>query len=114
MGERLLCTQEVGGSIPPGSTMWFQAPGCNQEIFNDSVRFSGIAKCKPGGRVGKMARIAGHLLFNNMVVLSRAFWVQDGYGEIRVLPIIEMNTKNVSAKQVQIVVSVFGVSPVEA
>ena len=23
LGERLLCTQEVGGSIPPGSTMIF-------------------------------------------------------------------------------------------
>ena len=61
-----------------------------------------------------MACFAGRSFFNNMVVLSRAFWVQDSYGEIRVLPIIEMNTKNVSAKQVQIVVSVFGVSPVEA
>ena len=24
MGERLICIQEVGGSIPPGSTMWYQ------------------------------------------------------------------------------------------
>ncbi len=24
LGERLPCTQEVGGSIPPGSTKWYQ------------------------------------------------------------------------------------------
>jgi hypothetical protein len=56
-------------------------PGTRLQLrdFYDSVRFSGSAKREPGGRIGKTARYAGRLLFNNMVVLSRAFWVQDDY-----------------------------------
>ena len=72
MGERLLCTQEVGGSIPPGSTN--RGPGREKVAIGKEIRSyagnSSGAKAKHGGMATK--------LFNNMVVLSRAFWVQDG------------------------------------
>ena len=32
MGERLLCTQEVGGSIPPGSTICGSQVSCLESV----------------------------------------------------------------------------------
>jgi hypothetical protein len=61
--------------------------------------FFRLAKCEPGGKVARMSRLTGRSLFNNMVVLSRAFWVQDNYGNTS-SSVIEMNTKNVSAKRI--------------
>ena len=96
MGERLLCTQEVGGSIPPGSTN--RGPGREKVAIGKEIRSharnSSGAKAKHGG----MATV----FFNNMIVLSRAFWVQDGQDR-ECYPRVsksEMNTKNVSAKRI--------------
>ena len=63
-------------------TAWLHQCGTRQQvaikrILFDFVRFTGHAKCKPGGKIDKVFRFTERLLFNNMVVLSRAFWVQD-------------------------------------
>ena len=58
-----------------------------------------------------------HSLFYNMVVLSRAFWVQDGRDRDFVIPTYRIlnGHKTVSAKRIWIVVIIFvGVSPVGA
>ena len=47
MGERLICIQEVGGSIPPGSTIVERGKGClfNTKIFNVMLVLLIDAKC---------------------------------------------------------------------
>ena len=41
LGERLLCTQEVGGSIPPGSTISFSyAVARDKSFFDEAKAFS--------------------------------------------------------------------------
>jgi hypothetical protein len=60
--------------------------------------------------------VSEHSLFYNMVVLSRAFWVQDGRDRDFVIPTYRIlnGHKTVSAKRIWIVVIIFvGVSPVE-
>ncbi len=51
LGERLPCTQEVGGSRPPGSTMWFQVRalniGCNLKELIVMSDFSVVRNAKP-------------------------------------------------------------------
>ena len=70
MGERLICIQEVGGSIPPGSTIVVLIERLLNNFF---VRVSGFGFSEmllPGTRA---------LIFNNLVVLSRASWIYDGF-----------------------------------
>ena len=70
MGERLICIQEVGGSIPPGSTIVVYlrgVPGTKVAVLNmnlDVCWFYVAASETPCE--------ANSQIFNNMVVLSRA------------------------------------------
>ena len=64
-----------------------------------------------------MFSFSERLLFNNMVVLSRAFWVQTGCDRDVFCHVSKssMDTKNVSAKQTSSVVEMsVGVSPGKA
>jgi hypothetical protein len=70
MGERLICIQEVGGSIPPGSTIVV----LSERLLNKFiVRVSGF------GISEMLLSGTRALIFNNLVVLSRASWVYDGF-----------------------------------
>ena len=65
MGERLPCTQEVGGSIPPGSTKWYQVNEDHEVAINknfDHARCSDSAKRKTGGIIKWAARNIGKLV----------------------------------------------------
>ena len=65
LGERLICIQEVGGSIPPGSTIYVELGGLpvsNDPICRTPALCAG-AKCHGGVQ---------RMIFKNMVVLSRA------------------------------------------
>ena len=46
MGERLICIQEVGGSIPPGSTIVVlnERRGCKVKVFQESLESSFLRK----------------------------------------------------------------------
>jgi len=57
LGERLPCTQEVGGSIPPGSTTFLQV-STNSDCYAISVPWC-----------------SKHLLFNNVDEVKLLIWI---------------------------------------
>ena len=68
LGERRPCKAEVGGSIPPGSTIVVPV---ERLLIKFIVRVSGF------GISERLVPGTWALIFNNLVVLSRASWVQD-------------------------------------